>query len=79
VGRVKQELCAPILALPLVERQVNRSKARGYDREHHQVVRQLFWNAQAVNRSSNLILGSQMFCFEISLPVVQRKEIRNNR
>ena len=38
-----------------------------------------FRNLEAVNRSSNLIVGSQSVGFEKSLPAGQRKSLPNNR
>ena len=38
-------------------------------RSQNQNRRDLFWNVEGVNRSSNLIVGSQPFWFEKSLPV----------
>jgi hypothetical protein len=42
-------------------------------RSQNQNGRDLFCNVEAVNQSSNLIVGSQTIWFEKSLPVVQRK------
>jgi hypothetical protein len=39
----------------------------------------MFWNVEAVNRSSNCNPGSQTVWFEKSLPVGQRKSISNSR